>query len=330
MSNDYEFFKYCDLHISDEDASSVYSLQEIHSDSCKYYEQGWDQYHTNICEKLKKLIFYFQLKKNAKQLNEDSKYKEYLNFLVHFHLRKLENSKFDPSNFYKFLREKDYQFFIYNFELTIHDIQKESFEKMKNIYNLYQKYYDIYKISYARYPNICSECITYANECVDLFRRLMKECPISNSSTFCIALDDFKNTYDNLKSEEIFRNNELPPLLTYDDMTKRQKGLQFNREGSHSDSEVISGYISDSDQSQTSSQKATPFAIIGTLLGLGLVLPSLYRFTPLGTWFHRRIHPNSIINESLEQENYPLLHNSESEYTNSNIQQYNIAYNSVE
>ncbi|SBS93987.1 PIR Superfamily Protein, partial [Plasmodium ovale curtisi] len=286
MANEYEFFKYFVSHISDEDASSSYSLQDIHSDSCKYDEQGWDQYHTTICEKLKKLIFYFHLKKKANELGEDSKYKEYLNFFIHFHLRKRENSKLDPSNFYKILRKNDYRFFIYNFELNIQHIQPELFEKMKNIYNLYLKFYEIYKIILHTDSISTRKCMDYAHECISLYETFLKTCSITNVSSFCIALDDFKNTYNYLKSTEKCGNTELPPLPTYDDITQRQKGLQFNREGSHSDGEVISGYISDSDQSQTSSQKATPFAIIGALLGLGLVLPSLYRVNESYEYFY--------------------------------------------
>ncbi|SBT56378.1 PIR Superfamily Protein [Plasmodium ovale wallikeri] len=329
MANEYEFFKHCVSHISDENASSSYSLQDARSNSCKYDEQGWDQYHTNICEKLKKLIFYFQVKKNAKQLNEDSKYKEYLNFLVHFHLRQLENSKFDPSSFYNILREKDYQFFIYNFELTIHDIQKETFEKMKNIYNLYLKFYDIYKIIIHTDSSYASKCIGYAHECISLYETFLKTCSTPNVSSFCIALDNFKDTYDNLKSTEKCGNTELPSLPTYDDIAQRQRELQDSEKLGKGTAD-IPGYMSDSEKSQTSSQRETPFAIIGTVLGLGLVLPSLYRFTSLGPWFRRLIQRNNITNEKIEEEIYPLLHNSESEHTNSDIEQYNIAYNSME
>ncbi|SBS89940.1 PIR Superfamily Protein [Plasmodium ovale curtisi] len=330
MTNEYDFFKYCHSLISDEHFSSRFSLGDVYSDTCIYDDTRWNEYHKSICEKFKKFINYIQLKsRHTEYLYENCEYNKYLNFWLHFHLKNNRNSKFLPSSFYQFLKEKNPSFFAKHLDINIHDIQQELLENMKNIYSLYQKYYDIYEISDAQYSNICSECINYANECVDLFRRLMKECPISNSSTFCIALDDFKNIYDNLKSEEIFRNTDLPPLPTYDDIAQRQSKLHDSEELSTATAD-IPGYMSDSEKSQTSSQKATPFAIIGTLLGLGLVLPSLYRFTPLGTWFHRRIHPNSIINESFEQENYPLLHNSESEYTNSNIQQYNIAYNSME
>lgn len=231
------------------------------------------------------MIFYFHLKKQANELGEDSKYKEYLNFFIHFHLRKRENSKLDPSNFYKILRKNDYRFFIYNFELNIQHIQPELFEKMKNIYNLYLKFYEIYKIILHTDSISTRKCMDYAHECISLYKTFLKTCPTSHNSNFCIALDNFKSTYDERKSKEKCGNTELPPLPTYDDIAQRQRELH-DSENLRTETADIPGYMSDSEKSQTSSQKATPFAIIGTLLGLGLVLPSLYRVNESSEYFY--------------------------------------------
>ncbi|SBS95567.1 PIR Superfamily Protein, partial [Plasmodium ovale curtisi] len=286
MINEYELFKYCHSLISDEKFSSTLTLGEINSDSCKYVDQGWNEYYTNTCEKYKKFISYIQLKKNTTDFYQNCKYVDFLNFWLHYHLSYEKSSKFNASSFYQFLKEKNPSFFAKHFDINIHDIQQELFENMKNIYSLYLKFYDIYKITLLTDSSSVSKCMGYVHECISLYETFLKTCSITNVSSFCIALDDFKNTYNYLKSTEKCGNTELPPLPTYDDITQRQKGLQFNREGSHSDGEVISGYISDSDQSQTSSQKATPFAIIGALLGLGLVLPSLYRVNESYEYFY--------------------------------------------
>ncbi|SBT74312.1 Plasmodium variant antigen protein Cir/Yir/Bir, putative [Plasmodium ovale] len=276
MTNEYDFFKYCHYLISDELVSSTFSLEDIYSDTCIYDDTRWNEYHKSICENFKKFINYIHSKKHSGHLYENCKYDEYLNFWLHFHLKNDRNSKFVPSSFYQFLKEKNYYFFVNNFEINIHDIQQELFENMKNLYKLYQKYYDIYEINYAQDPTIGSKCISYANDCVTLYRNFIKDCPTSHASSICIALDDFKNTYDNLKSEGICGNTQLPPLPTYNDITEGQQELP-NSEELRTRTADIPGYMSDSEKSKNSSQRETPFAIIGTVLGLGLVLPSLYR-----------------------------------------------------
>ncbi|SBT52181.1 PIR Superfamily Protein [Plasmodium ovale wallikeri] len=271
-----EIFKYFHLHTSDEEYSKQYPLGETYSDTCSYKEQGWEQYHTNVCEKLKKLIHYFNLKKTSRALNEDSKYIEYLNFLLHFHVKNDKNSKFDPSSFYEIIKKGSPRFFWYNFHINIRNIEENMFTQLKLLYNMYEQYYKIYNIYYVPSSDSNSNCISYANTCVSLYNSVINTCKTPDDSNFCIALDTFKKTYDELKSQRKCGNVELPSLSSYEDVTIVQKGLQASK-GLGTENGDIPDYISAPEQRQPSTQKETPFAIFGTALGLGLFIPSLYR-----------------------------------------------------
>ncbi|SBT55159.1 PIR Superfamily Protein [Plasmodium ovale wallikeri] len=112
MKNDYEFFKYSESHFNNEKFAYEYPLEESYSNNCKFVHPGWEHYHTDICTNFKKIVSFLNMRKNASSLDVNNKYEEYLNFWINFNLRKYENNKIEPSDFYRITYERDPPFFL--------------------------------------------------------------------------------------------------------------------------------------------------------------------------------------------------------------------------
>ncbi|KMZ82066.1 hypothetical protein PVIIG_06135 [Plasmodium vivax India VII] len=109
------------------------------------------------------------------------------------------------------------------FDINITDINKNALEDMKKIYDLYKEYYDLNSMYYTT-PST-DACINKAVSCVSKYSDLIKSCPPKDSSNFCTALSDYKNTYNRLKEDNPCVTKDLPTLPSYQKETASSEPL---------------------------------------------------------------------------------------------------------
>ncbi|SBT00029.1 PIR protein [Plasmodium ovale] len=329
MENEYEFFKYSESHFNNEKFAYVYPLEESYSNNCKFEHPGWEHYHTDICTNFKKIVSFLNKRKNAASLDANNKYEDYLNFWINFNLRKYENNKIEPSDFYKITNERDPSFFWTNFSIKISNIEPSIFENMKLLYNLYQEYHKIIDMTYKVHIDI-GKCIEYANICLSMYNNIIKRCPSKDTETFCTALSDFEKSYNSIRTIKPFDSNNLPALPSYKDKTKLEKPVSDYSQQAVIQSQVTSVHTGSSPQHGVDfSSKYTIFVILASILGIFLILLSMYMFTPFGSWLLRRIQHKKITFSDLEEETNQLLNIDEDLLKYSDKVHYNISYNTV-
>ncbi|SBS91871.1 PIR Superfamily Protein [Plasmodium ovale curtisi] len=328
MTNNYEFFKNCHFYIEYENYALKDSLDDLLKNMCTCEKEEWKQYHTEICQNFKKLVIYINNRKLTDTLVTNNKYEDYLNFWINFHLEKYKDNKIKPSDFYINIRAKDIQFSRSTFHINISNIEKDILENMKVLYSLYQEFYNIFVSSYSTHPNI-ETCKGYANKCISTYKNFIKHCPTKDAQIFCTALSDFEQVYNSIRSNKPFDNNHLPKLPSYEDAIKVEKQLLDVTGHRATHDQVPSTHTGNSHYGEDISPRHTIFVILGSLLGIFLILLSMYMFTPFGSWLRRRIKQKRIIFANFKNEENQLLNNDEMLIYSDNMN-YNISYNSTE
>ncbi|KMZ82502.1 hypothetical protein PVIIG_05363 [Plasmodium vivax India VII] len=198
-------------------------LNNFSSTSCSIQNEEWNDELTTICKDFKKLYQYINLRKGHDEVDNPIIYKQYMNFWLNFKLDQIQNPKHTASKFYKIIKEDDFSFLRYNFDINITDIDKTDLEDMKKIYDLYEKYYELYSKDFT----ITNKgiCINKAVACVAKYKDLIKTCSPEDIRKFCTALSDFKNTYDIFKEEKPCRPMDLPILSPHQEETSSQESL---------------------------------------------------------------------------------------------------------
>ncbi|SCA81840.1 Plasmodium vivax Vir protein, putative [Plasmodium vivax] len=164
-------------------------------------------------------------------------------------------------------------------------------QNIENLIKLTQMYDYFYKFTEEKITHGDVKC-NHARKCVDLYEKNIKVCEEGNDNDFCYELDNLKESYDKyLKSNE--RCPSLPKTLK-------------------SYSVYIPAVII-----------ITPFSI---LLVISLTLFFLYKFTPFGSLFRKRIRNNKKITDNIDYATHLLPHTSQRVNNYNNNRQYNISY----
>ncbi|VVA00395.1 PIR protein [Plasmodium vivax] len=351
MAEDYTFFKDSYFFIRDEKYALTTNLFGYYGQNCNKL-QDWERDYTDICIKFKKMINFINGKKSIGTFNLDHTYKPYMNFWLNYQLGQLNNSMFTAENFYKMIEEQDPVFFTHNFKIKAHIISKNDLEDMEKLYDLYNAYYDIMTMDHQ----ITDGCITKAKKCVTLYNDHIQACATGVKESFCKALLDFKQEYNKLKNEPkcsktnlpelpglpqsqqlqgLAQSKELKELAQSQDsqgLSKTQdlQGLAKAQElqGLPSNDHVIipsATLDTDSQQTQEQFQAEGIEFISGEPTELS---PEKNNFTPLGSWFRRKIQRKKVNVGYLEEESHKLFDITERQYKNYDKMKYGISYKS--
>ncbi|KMZ83332.1 hypothetical protein PVBG_05728 [Plasmodium vivax Brazil I] len=209
-NSNYTFFKDCYNYIEDEKYALNDELSIFYSDKCSKLP-NWEEYHTAICIKFKKVIKYINSKFITSHFYHNSTFIPYMNFWLNYQLGQLKYSKFTAEEFYDIIEKRDPAFFAYNFKINAHNINESDLKDMNSLYELYNVYYEIMTMD----PSITDGCITKANKCFSLYKNLILTCPPGVDKNFCKALLKFRDAYNTLKRESQCLNKELPELPSY-------------------------------------------------------------------------------------------------------------------
>ncbi|SBT83655.1 PIR protein [Plasmodium ovale] len=208
----------------------------------------------------------------------------FLNFWLNYQLKHIHRSIVSPKDFYVKLKEKDPGFdSAGKLNNKIHVIEENHLKNIILLYNLYEKYNTIQSII-----NITEEsekkCLDHIEQCTQMFEEANKKCSTGNIK-FCKALASFKGKYEYM-FEGITYNNckllKLLPSVYYLDPSRR--GIEpeedyASSEGSH---------MGSGDQ-EISASTRNIIAVIFTLISFFLIFLILYKATPFGIYFHRKI-----------------------------------------
>ncbi|SBT84465.1 PIR protein [Plasmodium ovale] len=265
----------------------------------------------DICKQFK--FLYKSLSKNPiKQPTEKSIFSDYdCDFLNYWLNDKLKGKVIDGSNyikhFYDKIKEHDVTVFTDHEELGnyMHVIDSEILENMKLLYNLYDNAVKIISIiSNEVYTSdeqknekqkLCSD---YTKECDKYYKEAMDRCLNSNVD-FYIALKNFKDGYKIITEPSSNKSNACNSSEFY--------------------------YFPEYDA--LLEKKANAIKISSTLSVLSLVLPLIYKYTPVGPFLRTKINmvKDRWINpDKNEEELLPL--STDIEDNISDNEEYNIGY----
>ncbi|SBT73798.1 Plasmodium vivax Vir protein, putative [Plasmodium ovale] len=177
----------------------------------------------------------------------------------------------------------------YMFDEYINKMDKDTCNKTQKIIHLYE----VFNIFENQEPSDVEEkkC---TSKCAEIFTSYVNECREEYDYDFCNELKNFRE-YHNFFIRKL-RNCEgdkyfLPPVENFD----------------------IVGMI------------ILPFVLI---LVTSLILPLLYKFTPIGPWIRHRLVKKKNVWDDMQQDENHLLRNYEMQKDNSIKPYYKIAYNS--
>ncbi|SCA60780.1 VIR protein [Plasmodium vivax] len=323
MVEDYTFFKDCYYYISDEQFALTDDLSIFYSDNCSKLPD-WEEYHTAICIKFKKVIKYINSKFITGEFYHDTTYKPYMNFWLNYQLGQHNNNKFTAKNFYDIMKERDPGFFAIYFNNDAHDISENDLNDMKKLYGLYKLYYDIWVMNYS----ITDGCINKAKECFSLYKNLIQTCAPGVKKNFCEALLKFRDAYNTLKSETECLNKELSELPSYDQVISLSQKLTKDSEHKQEQVQPEGREIISSVSTELSSENNNILKTVVSTLGASAVFFSAYMFTPLGSWVRRKIQRKKANVGDLKEQSHKLLDISERQYQNYDKMKYGISYES--
>ncbi|KMZ76805.1 hypothetical protein PVIIG_05829 [Plasmodium vivax India VII] len=271
MVEDYNFFKDCYNYIEDEQYSLTYEFDSDYTYRCSKLED-WEQYHTDLCIKFKKLINFIMLKIKTREFYNDQTYIPYMNYWLNYHVGQHKNSKFTAEEFYDIIEKRDPAFFAYNFKINAHNINESDLKDMNSLYELYNVYYEIMTMD----PSITDGCITKANKCFSLYKNLILTCPPGVDKNFCKALLKFRDAYNTLKTETECLNKELSELPSYDQVISLSQELATDREKTPEQVQSVGGETISSTSTELSPEKNKMIGFAGSIVGSSTVLFSIY------------------------------------------------------
>ncbi|SBS82487.1 PIR Superfamily Protein [Plasmodium ovale curtisi] len=177
----------------------------------------------------------------------------------------------------------------YIFDNYINVMNEHTIEKLVKLTNIYDKLDKFYE---GKKPPVSKgDCISGV---ADLYTKYSYECMKGYDYDFCDELKNFRKKHNFIIQQVLLCAGEeylLPPVESFNAVSKT----------------II------------------PFSLISIP---SLILPILYKFTAFGPWIRRLIGKNKNILENINEETSHSLNTYEIGDDNSNIRDYNIAYNS--
>ncbi|SBS89184.1 PIR Superfamily Protein [Plasmodium ovale curtisi] len=260
-------------------------------DSCQGFKNEYlskGNSEDKICETV--MLFLSDLKKEDDAIYRDSACKYIYYWLYNYALEKKETIE-NTLVIYKelFSRYNQYHDHENTFDNYINDMNKHTSDKLLKLTDMYNKLDDFYERKILPVTN--DKCYSGVNE---LYAQYLDECRVGYDDDFCDELKIFRKKHNFIIQRVQLCQDEkylLPPVV------------RINRVG---------------------------ITIIPlTLLSVtSFILPILYKFTALGPWIRHHIGKNSNVWYNTNEEPDQLLNIYEMENDNSNMRNYNIAYNS--
>ncbi|SBS91848.1 PIR Superfamily Protein [Plasmodium ovale curtisi] len=237
--------------------------------------------------------------KNADTTYEDTKYEDktyrdngckYLFYWLYTYALNKNESIMNTLKLYKDLYR------LYNekhnnlnkFSDYINEMNEDTSEKFVNLTNLYNELNNFFTENKEKKRE--QACTNYS---FDSYLKYVDECRNGYDNDFCNELKNFRKKYNFFIQKVIKcegKKDLLPPV----------------------EKSNIIGII------------LTPFSLISLT---SLILPLLYKFTPVGPWIRNKIGKKKNIWDNINEETDQLLNNFEIEENNLNNRNYNIAYN---
>ncbi|SBT52601.1 PIR Superfamily Protein [Plasmodium ovale wallikeri] len=319
----YEFFKYFDLYMKQEQSMKEGWNSQSYTDKCILdvrFSAGNLKNDEVICAKFK--CFYNLLLFSTLSDSKPKEHVEYLNFWLNDQLKNNINLSTRVNDFYQRLKLMRVIIDVENeLENKIYDINEEHFTNMKNLHDLYSNYSNIKRITEV--PTSENNCLEYSEKCVETYTKAIKKCSI-DTTIFCRALKNFKEKYDEINNSISLKNCKEQTLLALPDYNDPSTGISLQEGQLESDEQLHAS------AEQASNTYFSPvFGFIGTILGIFFTLLIMYKYTPLISGFFRGMVKEKKINTNLEEvyNQEILLDNSDFEHNNSDNMSYNIIYN---
>ncbi|SBT57927.1 PIR Superfamily Protein [Plasmodium ovale wallikeri] len=319
MADDYDYNFFKDIHkykiykdlVNTIDTSST-EFNNCNFDKNDFLEKDIE-FAQKLCKKFKYLYQLITADKHNMLTKVDKKY-EYTNYWLNYELE--QNKKYpliSAELLYHKLKEKDQNFDENNLQHTIHNISEVHLNNMKILEKLYVNYFELHDIIFV-YVTSNKSCSTYSNICYEQYEEAIKGCTNPNSSNFCKALEEYRETHEQLlQMNEIFRkcpSDELKKL------TKNEKAIR--EEMDRAVQSVLGIHPSRPSEAHTG---ITAVTVIGVSLAVSVSIILLYMFTPFGSWLRHRIKRYIAIYKNSQDE----IHN-----INLNSEEYTIRYNSIQ
>ncbi|SCO65446.1 VIR protein [Plasmodium vivax] len=198
---------------------------------------------------------------------------------------------------------------------------------------LENNYYTILDILKNKGHNHYAACHKFVSDCVNTYQKLntehctpVKKHDAKNVKT-CKQLESFKELYNKEIYEKLSTKENAPDLETFQMDPKEE--LLLEKEDSYLYYAGKSELMSSSPQhNSTIGAVITVGKGAGITAGTGAILLALYKFTPIGSWFHsgkgRKKRVGNFLEEGPAEELY--LNNPDYMHMNSDTMSYNVGY----
>ncbi|SBS91137.1 PIR Superfamily Protein [Plasmodium ovale curtisi] len=304
---------------------------------CDHYMEG-DQPHItnirNICKNFRITLSYFSTFMNNLNSEDVRRCCEYLYFWLHDHIKNINHHIHNNENLYNAI-----DFFKNEYSLNMCPdprqikVNSKKFDDMKKLYFHTQILYWIeHKVSIihaydeSMYKNYLDECSKFYNEITD--------------EDYCKLYTEYKSDLENFE-KQIQKTRDILlrtlTIISLNSLNKRENNIctaelldpkeeaqELNSVHTSLASRPLDGYSNVDINSETlqHNHKNTSVGVIsGVITGISLLLLFAYKFTPFGIWLSSRIRGDKKITNNEENENHPLLDNSQNSY-------YSIRYHS--
>ncbi|SBS91532.1 PIR Superfamily Protein [Plasmodium ovale curtisi] len=257
--------------------------------------QGFTSEHLNtqdnqqkICESV--ILFFRHLKEESDDTTYHDNGCKYLYYWLYNHVLKSQQTIKNVLKLYKELYEiyTQHHNSSNTFGKYINEMNEHTSDKFVKLTNIYNKLENFYEKTSQVTEEKCTSGVK------ELYIKYLDECKNGYDYDFCDELKNFR------KKHNFFIEN-----------IKKCKGEQY--------------ILPPVERSDAIDSTIIPFSLISVTF---LILPILYKFTAFGPWIHRFIGKNKNILENINEESNNSLNTYELGDDNSNILNYNIAYNS--
>ncbi|SBT58092.1 PIR Superfamily Protein [Plasmodium ovale wallikeri] len=313
----YDFFKKINEYKIYQSMLNTTDVSTIGVDKCIFDENDFSPENIdlaqNICKNFKYLYHLINKDEHEMLSNIDNKF-EYANYWLNYELE--ENKKYlhiSSEKFYQKLKEKDQTYEENKLQIKIRNVDEVHLDFMKILEKLYINYYGLYNIIILHSIKD-KPCAHYSQICHDEYEKAIKDCTNPNSTNFCKALEEYRETH-----EQLLQMNEFYGKCPSDELKKLTKNEEAIKEEMDRALQSVPG-IHPSHPSEAHTG-ITAVTVIGVSLAVSVSIILLYMFTPFGSWLRHRIKRYIWIYKNSQDE----IHN-----INLNSEEYTITYNSIQ
>lgn len=224
----YNLFKDISKYKIYKDSVNENYITSTEVNNCNFDNNDFLEKDIEFAEELcKKFKYLYQLITADKynMLSEINKKYEYTNYWLNYELKQDKKySHISAEEFYQKVKGKNKDFYENNLQDTIQDISEVHLNNMKILENLYVNYFELHDII-SVYKTSNKSCSTYSNICYEQYEEAIKDCTNPNSTNFCKALEEYRETH-----EQLLQMNEFYRKCPSDELKKLPKNEKAIRE----------------------------------------------------------------------------------------------------